>query len=425
VVLHIEKLVYPGRSLAYADGRVVFADEGLPGEAVEAEPAGDRGNFLEVRTIRVLTPSPARVAPRCGHYRACSIYQILDYPAQLEAKRAQLAEILGPAGESPATGLGVVPSPDVWRYRNKARFALVRGPEGIRLAYNAPGSREDRIPVDDCHLVARPVMDLLRAALEVVRAGRLDAPAEMEARQTVGGRELLLNLFWPGAPAPRTVDALVAGLSGRSGLAGIVSLRRKGRGWTETAEWGRGWIEERAAGSGFLVGARSFFQVNVLLLERVIADIRAAAAFSGNERLADLYCGVGTFGLALAGAVREVRGVESEPANVDFLRRNVERAKAPAFKIYEGTAEEWAGAVLGAKMDAAVFDPPRKGLGPGIVAALLAAPPRRLFYLSCNPTTLARDLKALAPAYVVASVRGYDFFPHTPHIETLAVLQKK
>jgi 23S rRNA (uracil1939-C5)-methyltransferase len=423
--LAIEKLVYPGRSLAVLDGRVVFADEGLPGETVEAEPAGERGNYLEAKTTRVLTASPARVAPRCAHYRACSLYQTLDYPAQIEVKRGQLAEILAGAAPVPASGFDLIPSPDVWGYRNKVRFGLRRDGGDVRLAYNAPGSRDELVPVDDCRLVARPVMDILQAALDVIRGGDFRTLSEIEARQAEGGREILINLFWSGAPAPGDIDGLVAGLSSRAPLVGIVSQRRRGRGWSETTEWGRGWIEDRAAGTAFLVGARSFFQVNVPLLGRVIADIRAAAAFTGAERLADLYCGVGTFGLALAGAVREVHGVESDPANIDFLRRNIERSRVRSFKMYEGTAEEWAGPLLAAKTDAAVFDPPRKGLGPEIVQALLAAPPARLFYLSCNPTTLARDVKALAPAFGVALVRGYDFFPHTPHIETLAVLEKK
>ena len=425
VLLTIEKLVYPGRSMAVLDGRVVFTDAGLPGEVVEAEPAGDRKNYLEARTTRILRPSPARVAPRCAHYRACSSYQPLDYPVQIEVKRAQLVEILAGAAEAALSGLEFVPSPEIWRYRNKVRFAVQREAGKVRLAYNAPGSRDELVPVDDCQLVARPVTDLLHALLDIIRAGNFRTLAEVEARQARDGRETLLNLYWSGPPALRDIDSVVAGLSGRASLVGIVSQRRKGRNWAESTEWGRGWIEDGAAGAEFLVGARSFFQVNVPLLERVIADIRAAAGFGGTERLADLYCGVGTFGLALAEEVREVHGVESDPANIAFLSRNIERNRARSFKIYEGPAGEWAAPLLGGGMDAAVFDPPRKGLDPEIVRSLLRKPPARLFYLSCNPTTLARDLKALAPAYAITLIRGYDFFPHTPHIETLAVLEKK
>ncbi len=425
MILTIEKLVYPGRSMAVLDGKVVFTDEGLPGEIVEAEPAGDRKNYLEARTTKIVRPSPSRVAPRCAHYRACSLYQPLDYAAQIEVKRAQLAEILAGTVETPAAGFEFVPSPEIWDYRNKARFAVLRSGGTVQLAYNVPGSRNQLVPVDDCRLVARPVAELLQALLDIVRAGNFQSLAEVEAKQGENGREILLNLFWSGSPARRDIDGIVAGLSSRTPLVGIVSQRRKGRAFAEATEWGRGWVEDRVAGTEFLVGARSFFQVNRPLLERVIADIAAAARFEGTERLADLYCGLGTFGLALAAAVREVHGVESDPANIACLRRNIERNKVRNFKMYEGPAEEWAAPLLAGGMDAAVFDPPRKGLGPEIVRSLLASPPARLFYLSCNPTTLARDLKALAPAYAIALVRGYDFFPHTPHIETLAVLEKK
>jgi 23S rRNA (uracil1939-C5)-methyltransferase len=161
------------------------------------------------------------------------------------------------------------------------------------------------------------------------------------------------------------------------------------------------------------------------MLGRVLEDISSWGRFRGTERLADLYCGVGTFGLASAGSVKEVLGIESEAANIAFLRQNIALNKAANFKIFEGSAEEWAPTVLVGQIDAVIFDPPRKGLGPEIVKSLLASPASRVFYLSCNPTTLARDLKTLSAAYALKVIRGYDFFPHTPHIETLAVLERK
>jgi 23S rRNA (uracil1939-C5)-methyltransferase len=120
-----------------------------------------------------------------------------------------------------------------------------------------------------------------------------------------------------------------------------------------------------------------------------------------------------------------VLGIESDPANIAFLRRNIDLNKAGNFRIFEGPAEEWAPTVLAKGLDAVIFDPPRKGLGPEIVRSLLQSPAGRVFYLSCNPSTLARDLKELAAGYSVSLIRGYDFFPHTPHIETLAVLERK
>jgi 23S rRNA (uracil1939-C5)-methyltransferase len=423
--LTIEKLVYPGRSLATLDGMVVFTDDGLPGEIVEAEPVGKRKNFLEARTIGIIRPSPDRVVPRCAHYRTCSPYQSMAYGAQIEAKRFQLAEILAGLPELPAEGIDFVPSPDIWNYRNKARFSVTREGGIARFAYNVPGSRNDYVPVEECYLVSRPVTELLAAGLEIVRGGAFPTLAEVEARVHGTGNELLLNLFWSAAPPHREIDALVTGLAGRFPLAGIVSLRRAGTGWKETLEWGRGFLEEEIGETRYRIGASSFFQVNVRMLARVLEDISSRGRFRGTERLADLYCGVGTFGLALAGSVKEVLGIESEAANIAVLRQNIALNRAPNFRIFEGSAEEWAPTVLAGRVDAVIFDPPRKGLGPEIVKSLLASAARQVFYLSCNPTTLARDLKALSPAYALKVVHGYDFFPHTPHIEALALLERK
>jgi len=423
--LTIEKLVYPGRSLATLEGMVVLTDDGLPGEIVEAEPVGERKNWIEVRTVRIIRPSPDRVVPRCAHYRTCSPYQSMAYGAQIEAKRSQLLEILAGRPGLPAEGIDFVPSPDIWHYRNKARFSVTREGGAARFAYNVPGSRDAHVPVEECHLVSRPVTELLAAALEIIRGGEFRTLVEAEARVHGAGSELLLNMFWSAAPLPREIDALVTGLAGRFPLRGLVSLRRAGPGWKETLEWGRGFLEEEIGETRYRIGPRSFFQVNVRMLGRVLEDISSWGRFRGTERLADLYCGVGTFGLASAGSVKEVLGIESEAANIAFLRQNIALNKAANFKIFEGSAEEWAPTVLVGQVDAVIFDPPRKGLGPEVVKSLLASPAGRVFYLSCNPTTLARDLKTLSAAYALKVVRGYDFFPHTPHIETLAVLERK
>jgi tRNA/tmRNA/rRNA uracil-C5-methylase (TrmA/RlmC/RlmD family) len=423
--LTIEKLVYPGRSLAALDGKVVFTDDGLPGEIVEAENVGDRKNLIEAHTVRIVRPSPDRVVPRCAHYKACSPYQAIAYGAQIEAKRSQLIEILAGLPSQSGEEIDFVPSPDIWHYRNKVRFTVTREGAAIRFAYNVPGSRDAYVPVEECHLVSRPVTELLAAVLAIIRSGGFRTLAEVEARVHGAGHDLLLNLFWSAAPLPREIDALVTGLAGRFPIAGIASLLKAGKGWRESLEWGRGVLEEEIGSTRYRIGARSFFQVNVGMLGRVLEDVAARARFRGDERLVDLYCGVGTFGLALAGSVKEVLGIESEAANIAFLRQNVALNKAANFKIFEGSAEEWAPTVLAGSVDAAIFDPPRKGLESEIVTGLLESPPRRVFYLSCNPTTLARDLKALSPVYALKIVRGYDFFPHTPHIEALAVLERK
>ncbi len=154
-------------------------------------------------------------------------------------------------------------------------------------------------------------------------------------------------------------------------------------------------------------------------------DVAAAAGGTADAVIADLYCGLGTFGMVLAKRSREVFGVEPEAGNVAFLKKNLALNGIGNFAVCEGTAEEWLPEILDREPAIVILDPPRRGVDPAIVRQLVEEAVPRLLYLSCNPTTLARDLKGLLAAYDVADVRVYDFFPHTPHIETLAVLERR
>jgi len=442
----IEKIVYPGRRMASREGKVIFTDEGLPGELVEVETLREKKNFSEGRTVRIIRESGRRVEARCGHYLACSSYQSMPYADQLELKKNQLGEILDGLVDFGKMGLELAPSPDVWHYRNKVRYHVIWPGGRARLAYSVPGSRSAFVEVKgrakaaevdhqaepgapsaaaECHLVAGAVSELMTALLTIVDENKLGSLEEAEAKVSRASGELLLSLHWASPSGPKILDPILSGLLARFPLAGIVSFTKKGKAYHETLEWGRNFIEEKIGETAFEVGARSFFQINVGIMDRVLRDMKDMARFKGTERLADLFCGLGTFGLALAPEVKDVWGVESDPANILFLKKNIARNGAANFKIFEGTSEEWASAILEKKLETVIVDPPRKGLGPEIVQALLDHPAETILYLSCNPTTQARDLKDLARAYEIQAFRAYDFFPHTPHIETLAVLGRR
>jgi 23S rRNA (uracil1939-C5)-methyltransferase len=455
----IDKIVYPGRRMASPEGKVIFTDEGLPGEIVEIETVREKKNFIEARTVRIIRESGRRVEARCGHFLACSSYQSMAYADQIELKKSQLGEIFSGVIDLGKSGIELVPSPDIWHYRNKVRYHIIWPAGRARLAYSVPGSRNAFVEVkgrafdsplarglyrrastaevdpqakpgapsavDECHLVNGAVSELMTSLLMIIDENKLDSLQEVEAKVSRASRELLLNLHWSSPAEPKILDPILSGLLTRFPLAGIVSFTKKGKAYHETLEWGRNFIEEKIGETAFEVGARSFFQINVGIMDRVLRDMKDLARFKGTERLADLFCGLGTFGLALAREVKEVWGVESDPANILFLKKNIERNGTANFKIFEGTSEEWAPMILEKKLETVIFDPPRKGLGPEIVQALLDHPTETILYLSCNPTTQARDLKDLGPAYEIKAFRAYDFFPHTPHIETLAVLSRR
>jgi 23S rRNA (uracil1939-C5)-methyltransferase len=424
--IRIDKIVYPGRRLGLVDGKVVFTDIGLPGETVEIEIVKDKKSYAEARTVAVVEASPRRVVPKCGHYLACSPYQDMDDGLELEVKRGQVAEIMARELRRPFDGLPITASPESWGYRNRIRLRVRRGEGGrAEFVYHEPGERASFIAVDRCHLVPARVNDLMGRLREIVDAGPFPSVEAVEIRtsRTRGDSLVVCDLSSDAEKAG--LGAALAGIKKEYALAGAVASVFDGKHRRDERLFGRDFLEEVVRGLTYRIGARSFFQANVGILERVLDDIATAAAPQAGETVADLYCGLGTFGILLARRAREVFGVESDPGNIGFLKKNLALNGIGNFAVCEGTTEEWLGEVLDRMPGVVILDPPRRGIDPAVAEGLVAEPVPLLLYLSCNPATLARDLKALLGAYELKGLRVYDFFPHTAHIETLAVLGER
>jgi 23S rRNA (uracil-5-)-methyltransferase RumA len=425
MLIRIEKIVYPGRRLGLVEGKVVFTDRGLPGETVEAEIFKDRRSYAEARTVRIVEPAPARVEPRCAHYLACSPYQDMDYGFEIEVKKTQIREILTRELRRPFKHFEMTPSPLVWGYRNKIGLRVLREEGQAKFVYHEPGEQESFVAVDMCYLVADRVNDLLAGLLRVINEVPLATVEGVEIRTSASSGESLLLCHLSSEAETAAAAGALKGLKKEFKLAGAVASIFDGKHYRDENLFGRDFIEERTGGLTFRIGARSFFQTNVGILERVFEDVAAAAGPVSEAVIADLYCGLGTFGLYLAKRSREVFGVEPEAGNIDFLKKNLALNGIGNFAVCQGTAEEWLPEILERAPAVVILDPPRRGVDPGVVRELVEDPVPRIIYLSCNPTTLARDLKGFLDAYDLADVRVYDFFPHTPHIETLAVLDQR
>jgi len=425
MLIRIEKIVYPGRRLGLLEGKVVFTDRGLPGETVEVEVFKDRRSYAEAKTIRVVERSPGRVEPRCGHYLACSPYQDMDYPLEVDIKRKQVAEILTRELKRPFSNLPLTPSPEIWGYRNKIGLRVIREDGEVKLVYHEPGEQASFVAVDRCYLVADRVNDLLARIREIIAGVPLATVDGIEIKMSRASGESLVLCDLSSEAETAAVAAALKGLKREHGLVGAVASIFDGKHFRDEKLFGRDFIEEKTGGLTFRIGARSFFQTNVGILESVFEDVAAAAGPMGESVIADLYCGLGTFGMYFAKRAREVFGVEPEAGNIDFLKKNLLLNGIGNFAVCQGTAEEWLPEILERGPGVVILDPPRRGVNPEIVGGLVEDPVPRILYLSCNPTTLARDLKGLLAAYEITGVRVYDFFPHTPHIETLAVLDHR
>ena len=187
----------------------------------------------------------------------------------------------------------------------------------------------------------------------------------------------------------------------------------------------RPYIEEIVSGKTFRIGPDSFFQINIPMLEEALREMQKYAGPDKKETIADLYCGIGTFGICLSQYAKEVIGIESAPGNISFLKSNLKLNQIKNFRLYEGACEKLFPSLMNSGIDTLMLDPPRKGLDNMLCQNILLSSIKKIMYLSCNPPTLSRDLKILGRRYQVKILHIFDFFPQTPHIETLAILEKK
>jgi 23S rRNA (uracil1939-C5)-methyltransferase len=370
-------MAYGGDALGHAGGQAIFVAGGIAGETVRAQIVEQHRQFARARLVEVLAPAPDRVAPRCPHFgfdaAACGgcQWQHIAYAAQLRFKthivREQLQRI-GRIADPPVRD--ALPSLDVWAYRNHARFSVT---PGGRPGFQAARSHRV-IPVDVCHIVQPPILDWLRA----------NQPVGESASQRISVRAAS---FQPPTLAPQA-------------SAGVSNFHIKG--------------------VTFRVSAGSFFQVNTSLIETLIDQVITRLAPRQPETILDAYCGVGLLTRFIAPRAGRVIGIESSASASADARVNL--AAFERVDLREGLVE----AILPAihdRVDAAVVDPPRAGCGPQVIRALIEKQIDRLVYVSCDPATLARDIRILIDhGYQLIEVQPVDMFPHTYHIESIALL---
>jgi 23S rRNA (uracil1939-C5)-methyltransferase len=398
-----------------ADGRVVFVHRTAPGDLAEVALVERRDRWARGRLLRVLEPSPDRREAPCPFYAECGgcTLEHLRYEAQLRAKGRIVADALTRIGGIAAEPPEVVPSPSEHRYRNRVSFALRRIGRGEVVAgFHALGDPDRIVDLDGrCLLPEEPIARVWDA----IRAGW--GP---EARLLPSGDQLRLTLrgsaagevsllveggFSPGRPQ-ELIDAVpgLAAVWHRPGAA-PPSLVAGAPGLPET--WGDETVE--------LSGA-AFLQVNRGAAALLEAHVLERVGDPAGLRVVDAYCGVGLHARRLARAGASVVGIELDPEAVAAARRG-----APAGAVFvEGPVEALLPAHLPA--DLVILNPPRAGVAPEVAEALAATPPRRIVYVSCDPATLARDLKRLGERFRLESVRSFDLFPQTAHVETVVVL---
>jgi 23S rRNA (uracil1939-C5)-methyltransferase len=419
-LVQIEKPIYGGAFLARVEGKAVFVPMALPGEQARVRIVEEKRGYATAEVDEIVAAAPDRVAPTCKHFGACGgcQYQHATYPAQLEFKRAILRETLERGGVRAPQEIAVLAG-EPWAYRNR-----------IRVGFDAEGRagyRERRshalIGIGECPIAAPLLVRAAMAAGELVRGLPVRLrPQEIALFCDAQETALLPSVVTSGG-ATRWFEEFAQALAERVPETKGVELAIEGgngRAAGSIARWGASSLPYRAAGFDYRVDQGAFFQVNRWLVDGLVdcvtSGLRGGLAW-------DLFAGVGLFARRLVEQFKHVMAVEAAPQALAALEENLRDTSATAVKAT--TLEFLRGARKRERPDLIVVDPPRTGLGAETteLIAQIAAP--RMVYISCDPATLARDLRTLLRVgYVIERITLADLFPQTFHVETVAALRR-
>lgn len=413
-----------GTTRARHGNRWIEVEHGIPGEVVRAQVVGTKR--LAGRIVEVLEPNEDRVEAPCGYFRdwACGgcQWQMIAYAGQVRRKQEQVDAAMAAAGLDLRIG-AVHTLDEPWRYRSTAGISLGRHAGFRRHASLAI------VPIRDCPISASLVGRLMAQLNDQLESGnlpdfrgRIRLDVRIVSAESGDGLQILIRQTDPRKPIDaREVQALAQTVSVFQDVTGVSVLEEDG---TVTAVSGELFAPTLVAGKQVWLTAGSFFQTNLRLLPVLVDRLRVACGSLVGKRVADVYAGVGLFGLYIAGDAARVDVIETDALALEACRRTARAWRIANVETIALPAESALAA--GTPYDIVIVDPPRTGLDEQVLAALAARPPGIVLYVSCLAESLARDLAVLAPAgYRLESLELFDFYPQTYHVELLAVLRQE
>ncbi|WP_026564429.1 23S rRNA (uracil(1939)-C(5))-methyltransferase RlmD [Bacillus sp. UNC41MFS5] len=440
--LTIKRLGINGEGVGYFKKQVVFVPGALPGEEVVVEATKISPKFAEAKVKKIRIKSPHRVLPLCPVYDQCGGCQLqhLQYDQQLKEKRDIVIQSLERHTNVDMSKLDIretVGMEDPWGYRNKSSFQ-VKAMDGKVLAGLYGLNSHQLINIDECavqHSQTNEATSVVKRILEELKIPIYNEKSRKGIVRTIVTRvgiqtgELQIVLITTQKELPK-VDIIIQEIQKR--LPNVKSIVQNINGQKTSLIFGEEtlplageeFIQETLGDLQFELSARTFFQLNPVQTVKLYNEVKKAAALTGTEKIVDAYCGVGTIGLWLADQAGEVRGMDVIPESIEDAKKNAKRHGLTNTKYVPGKAEEvlpkWV--KKGWKPDVIVVDPPRTGLEGQLIQTILQAEPKKLIYISCNPSTLAKDIQTLSAKYEVKYIQPVDMFPHTAHVECCSLL---
>lgn len=454
--LQIEGIAAEGKCIARHEGKVIFIDGAAPGDIANVLITKSKKSFAEGTAMQIIEPSSCRIQPFCIHFGTCGgcKWQHIEYNTQLHYKRQQVIDNLERIAKVPLPDIQpILPSKETRFYRNKLEYTFsskrwldkkeIESNEDLdrdALGFHIPGRFDKVLHVSECHLQNHPSNEIRNAIFDFSKEQKLDFFDLVEQKGFL--RNLIIRTANTGetmvivqfAHASKNIDIVMEFI--KNTFPAITSLlyviNTKGN---ETFHdlnvvtySGRDYIIEEMEGLQFRVGPKSFFQTNSQQAYELYKIARTYADLKGNEIVYDLYTGTGTIANFVANKSKKVIGIEYVPeaikdAKINSEINNIENVSFFAGDMKDLLTDEFISEH--GKPDVIITDPPRAGMHEDVVKMILKASPERIVYVSCNPATQARDIALLSENYKVTAVQPVDMFPHTHHVENVALLMRK
>lgn len=440
--LTIKRLGINGEGVGYFKKQVVFVPGALPGEEVVVEATKINPKFAEAKIKKIRIKSPHRVQPLCPVYDQCGGCQLqhLGYDQQLKEKRDIVIQSLERHTKLEVNKLDIretIGMEDPWGYRNKSSFQVGQR-DGKVLAGLYGLNSHQLIDIDQCavqHSQTNEATALVKRILEDLKIpiynekSRKGIVRTIVTRVGVQSGEIQIVLITSQKELPKK-ELIISEIQER--LPNVKSIVQNINGQKTSLIFGEETvslagnevIQETLGDLQFELSARTFFQLNPTQTVKLYNEVKKAAGLTGTEKVVDAYCGVGTIGLWLADQAAEVRGMDIIPESIDDAKKNAKRHGFTNTKYVPGKAEEvlpkWV--KKGWNPDVMVVDPPRTGLDNQLLQTILQVKPEKLIYVSCNPSTLAKDIQTLSAKYEVKYIQPVDMFPQTAHVECISQL---
>ena len=451
--LEIADLAFGGKGVAKIDGLAVFVDQAAPGDVVSARVFKKKKNFAEARIVETISPSPLRIEPPCPYSGFCGgcKWQFLPYETQLQYKTNHVREALEHIGGIKDAAVNPAePSPDVFGYRNKMEFSCSDRrwllPEqmddetidiSFALGLHVPGTFHKVLDIDACLLQASEGNQILNDVKQHMKNSGVPVYGLkshvgfwrfLMLRHSVARDQWMVNIITSSedrAAVEPLAKMLMEKYPSIVSVVNNITARKAGIavGEYEIHLAGEPVIQDRIDPNVFEISANSFFQTNTRAAEILYGTVERFAELTGKETVLDLYSGTGTIPIHLSKQASRILGIEIVESAVKDAEKNCRKNRVENCRFIQGDIRTTLSSVE-ARPDLMIVDPPRDGMHKDVVKQVLDMAPERIVYVSCNPSTLARDLALMKETYRVSQVQPVDMFPHTFHIETVVRLEK-